>query len=135
MVRYLTPLVRRLHEVWCGQRRRREWLGEHTSIAEEQQSIAHGWRKWPEMNPGGDVVEILRAVAHLPPLNKSTAHAWAKTGLVPLILATNARDWSQCADPALQRIAKQKGVKSRATFKSRLLAAVSAALERLARQA
>jgi hypothetical protein len=35
----------------------------------------------------------------------------------------------------LQKIAKQKGVKSRATFKSRLLAAVTATLRRLARPA
>ena len=71
----------------------------------------------------------------MPPLTKATANEWAKKALVPLILATDARDWKNCEEPVLQRIAKQKGVKSRATFKSRLLAAVSATLRRLARPA
>jgi hypothetical protein len=52
-----------------------------------------------------------------------------------LILATDARDWKNCDESALKKIAGQKGVKSRATFKSRLLAAVAATLRRLARPA
>ena len=43
--------------------------------------------------------------------------------------------WANCTEPVLQKIAGQKGVKSRATFKSRLLSAVSATLKRLARPA
>jgi hypothetical protein len=54
---------------------------------------------------------------------------------VPLILVTDGRDYENCSEPVLQKIAKQKGVKSQATFKSRLLAAVTATLRRLARPA
>jgi hypothetical protein len=54
---------------------------------------------------------------------------------VPLILVTDARDFKNCTEPVLQAIARQKGVKSKATFKSRLLAAVTATLRRLARPA
>jgi hypothetical protein len=68
-------------------------------------------------------------------LTKAAAAQWAEKAVVPLILVTDARDWKNCADPALQAVAKQKGVKSRATFKSRLLSAVSATLRRLARPA
>ena len=52
-----------------------------------------------------------------------------------MILITDARDYAHCTEPVLQKIAQQKGVKSRATFKSRLLAAVAATLHRLARPA
>jgi hypothetical protein len=68
-------------------------------------------------------------------LTKATAAQWAEKAIVPLILANDARDYANCTEPVLQRIAKQKGVKSRATFKSRLLAAVTATLRRLARPA
>jgi hypothetical protein len=71
----------------------------------------------------------------LPPLTKATATEWTEKVIVPVIMATDARDWKNCDEPALLRIAKQRGVKSRATFKSRLLAAVSATLRRLARPA
>jgi hypothetical protein len=54
---------------------------------------------------------------------------------VPLILANSACDFKSGVEPVLQNIARQKGVKSRATFKSRLLAAVTATLRRLARPA
>lgn len=80
-------------------------------------------------------MQILRAVRDLPPLTKATVTPWAEKAVVPLILATDARDWKNCTEAVLQKIARQKGVKSRATFKSRLLAAVSATLRRLARPA
>jgi hypothetical protein len=64
-----------------------------------------------------------------------TAAQWAEKAIVPLILATDARDYENCNEPVLQKIAKQKGVKSRAIFKSRLLSAVTATLRRLARPA
>ena len=81
------------------------------------------------------MVAALRALPHLPPLTKTTASEWTEKVLVPLILVTDARDWANCTEPVLQKIARQKGVKSKATFRSRLLSAVSATLERLARPA
>jgi len=120
MVAYLLPLIERLHCVWHVVRRE-----QYESVAKEKERLAHLWRSWPEKTPGDEVLDALCGVRLLAPLTKKTAHGWAKTGLVPLIMATDARDWNHCAEPMLRNIAEQKGVKSRATFKSRLLAAVS----------
>jgi len=130
MVRYLDPLIHRLHSfVWdCA------YL-ENSESPEADKWMAREWSKWPEELPEEDVLQILRLVGQLPPLTKATAVQWAEKAIVPLILATDARDWKNCTEPVLQKIAKQKGVKSRATFKSRLLSAVSATLRRLARPA
>jgi hypothetical protein len=128
LVRYLDPLIFRLYNLWCVVESE-----QYESVVEENRILVNMWWEWPEEMPCDEVLEVLRVARRLPPLNKTTAHAWAKKGLVPLILATDARDWNDCAAPVLQSIAKQKGVKSQATFKSRLLAAVSAALQRLAR--
>ena len=93
------------------------------------------WWDWPEEPPGEEVLSPLRAARQLPPLTKATAAQWTEKVIVPLILATDARDWTNCTEPVLQKIARQKDVKGRATFKSRLLAAVAATLRRLARPA
>jgi hypothetical protein len=130
MVAYLLPLIERLHCVWHVVRRE-----QYESVAKEKERLAHLWRSWPEKTPGDEVLDALCGVRLLAPLTKKTAHGWAKTVLVPLIMATDARDWNHCAEPMLRNIAEQKGVKSRATFKSRLLAAVSHTLQGLARQA
>lgn len=105
------------------------------SVETERSLLLHVWWWWPEDKPGEEELAALRAARQLPHLNKDTAIEWAEKALVPLILATDARDWENCKEPVLQKIAKQKGVKSRATFKSRLLAAVTATLRRLARPA
>jgi hypothetical protein len=128
LVRYLDPHIYRLHNLWSIIRGEK-----YESIEVEKRVIAGFWREWPEAKPSDEVFEVLRGLHQLPPLTKATAHQWAEKAVVPLILATDARDWTDCEEPVLQRIARQKGVKSRATFKSRLLAAVSAALHRLAR--
>ena len=131
MVRYLEPIIRRLHTVRYYHDPDRKF----ESIAEENEFLGRFWWQWPEASPGEDILKVLRATCLLPPLTKATAATWAEKAIVPLILATDARDWKNCKEPVLQRIAKQKGVKSRATFKSRLLAAVTATLRRLARPA
>jgi hypothetical protein len=130
MVQYLDPLIRRLY-VMCWE------LGDmqFESIDTEQSLLLQIWWDWPEEPPGEEILAPLRMARQLPPLTKATAKEWAEKAIVPLILVTDARDWTNCAEPVLQKIAKQKGVKSRATFKSRLLAAVSATLRRLARPA
>lgn len=128
MVRYLDPLIYHLHDV------RVSVEGMESPAAEaEKEMIDRYWWQWPDERTPDEVLEILRTVRRLPPLTKRTANEWAEKGVVPLVLATDARDPANCAEPVLQRIWKQKGVKSRAIFKSRLLAAVSATLRRLAR--
>src|ERR1039458_6267663 len=131
MVRYLEPIIRRLHTVRYYHDPDRKF----ETIAEENKFIGRFWWQWPEASPGEDILKVLRADCLLPPLTKATAAQWAEKAIVPLILVTDARDWVNCTEPVLQAIRKQKGVKSRATFKSRLLAAVSATLRRLARPA
>ena len=128
MVRYLDPLIHRLHSFLWN-------IGylENSESDERDKWMAREWSHWPEELPGEDVMQILKAVRELPPLTKATAVQWAEKAIVPLILVTDARDWPNCTEPALQAVAKQKGVKSRATFKSRLLSAVTATLKRLAR--
>jgi hypothetical protein len=130
MVRYLDPLIHRFHSfLWNSA------FLENSKSDEADKWLAREWSHWPEELPGTDVMQILRAVRELPPLTKTTAIEWTEKAVVPLILVTDARDWKNCTEPVFQKIARQKGVKSRATFKSRLLAAVSATLRRLARPA
>jgi len=130
MIRYLDPLIYRLH-VMCWE------LGDmqFDSIKTEQSMLLQVWLDWPDEPPGEEVLSPLRAARQLPRLTKAKASQWAEKVLVPLILATDARDWQHCTEPVLQKIAGQIGVKSRATFKSRLQSAVSATLRRLARPA
>ncbi len=136
LVQYLDPIIYRLHTfcfggaVDAGSASR-----EFESPEAENKSIAIRWRQWPEDFPAEDIVKVLSVARRLPPLTKATAAQWAEKAIVPMILITDARDYAQCTEPVLQKIAKQKGVKSRATFKSRLLAAVAATLRRLARPA
>jgi hypothetical protein len=130
LVRYLDPVIYRLHSFYYQNSDR-----EFESTEKENESIAQLWRQWPEELPGGDILAVLRETRRLPPLTKATAAQWAEKAIVPLILVTDARDYPDFTVPVLKQIAKQKGVKSRATFKSRLLSAVTATLRRLARPA
>jgi hypothetical protein len=130
LVRYLDPLVYRLHSFFNITRGR-----EYDSEEAEKKDLATYWRHWTEDLPGDQVIKVLRDVRRLPPLTKSTAHEWAKKAVVPLILATDALNYSNCTQPALKAIAGQRGVKSPATFKSRLLAAVIPTLRSMARPA
>jgi hypothetical protein len=130
MVQYLDPLIYRVHIL-------RSEIGDRQfdSVKDEQDWLCLTWWSWPEERPGEEVLAPLRAARQLPPLTKATAAQWTEKVIVPLILATDARDYENCTEPVLQKIARQKGVKSNATFKSRLLAAVAATLRRLARSA
>jgi len=106
---------------------------EFKSIQDEQHYLYMTWWTRREDCPNEDVLAVIHAARLLPPLTKATANEWAEKAIVPLILVTDARDYSNCTEPVLQKIARQKGVKNWATFKSRLLAAVTATLRRLAR--
>ena len=130
LVRYLDPLINRLHGV-CRETRNMQF----ESIEQEQHLLYRMWWSWPKDRPNEEVIAVIHAARLLPPLTKATAAQWAEKALVPLILVTDARDYTNCTEPVLKKISEQKGVKSRATFKSRLLAAVTATLQRLARPA
>jgi hypothetical protein len=130
LVQYLDALVYRVNYV-----RSFTANASYESVEKEREALRRWWWDGDDERPGEDVVEALRAVSKLPPLTKATAIEWAEKAIVPVILATAARDWKNCDEPVLRRIAKQAGVKSRATFKSRLLSPVSATLRRLARPA
>jgi hypothetical protein len=130
LVRYLDPLICQIHYV-----QRMTSYSTHETEENERESLRFWWRDVQGEQPSDEVVAALRAVPQLPPLTKATAVQWAEKAIVPVIMATDARDWKNCDEPALRRIATQRGVKSRATFKSRLLAAVTATLRRLARPA
>jgi hypothetical protein len=128
MVRYLDLQVCRLHHL-----HRMTQEAQYESLEAEKQALRNHWRECSDDPPGLAVLAVLRAVRSLPPLTKSSAGAWARQGIVPLILATDARDYPKCDHAALEQIARQRGVKSIATFKSRLLAAVIPTLKSMAR--
>ena len=130
LVRYLDPLIYRLNVTWQETRDTK-----FESVEDEQHFLYMTWWTRQEDCPSEEVLAVIHAARLLPPLTKATAAQWADKAIVPLILVTDARDWTNCTEPVLQKIARQKGVKSKATFKSRLLAAVSATLRRLARPA
>jgi hypothetical protein len=112
--RYLSRWIGRLHHF----RVRGEWP------ADQWESAA------PELK------ELLDSAQRLPPLTKATSDDWSRRLLVPLIMLLDAGcDESSCTEPALQAIWRQKGVKSRGTFKSRLLTKVRQSLRSLARSA
>lgn len=110
--RYLTCWVERLHYF----RLRGEWR------ADQRESAA------PELKA------LLDLARTLPPLTKTTSDDWSRSLVVPLIMLLDAGcDESSCIEPALQAIWRQKGVKSRGTFKSKLLTKVRQTLRSLAR--
>ena len=128
LVRYLDALVFKLNNI----RDRMGYL-RGKSADDEREHVRSWLRDGKDAVPTDQEVEAIGALKQLPPLTKATAIEWAEKAVVPVIMATDACDWKNCEEPAFQKIAKQKGVKSRATFKSRLLSAVSATLRRLAR--
>ena len=130
MVKYLDPLISQICYI-----RSMASFSDNKTEEEERKSLGFWWRDARGEHPTDEEVAALRAARRLPPLTKATAAQWAEKAIVPLILVTDARDFANCTEPVLQKIAKQKGVKSKATFKSRLLAAVAATLRRLARPA
>jgi hypothetical protein len=128
MVRYLDPLVHHIHYVHSFTHGK-TWKSE----AEERKDLAFWWRDCIDDLPDDQAIEALRGIPKLPLLTKITAPEWSEKAVVPIIMAGDARDWKNCTEPALKRIARQAGVKSRATFKSRLSSAVTATLRALAR--
>ena len=112
MGQYLTRCVVRLHRF----RLRGEWP------ADER----HGG--------SSELKSLLESAQRIPPLTKATSDEWGQTVVVPLIMLLDAgADEASCREPALQAVWRQKGVKSRGTFKSRLVTKVRQTLHSLAK--
>jgi len=130
-----TPMVRYLDSMVCHLDYVRGMTGstKYASVETEKEPLRQWWRDGSVDEPKDAVLEILRVARGLPPLTKATAREWAKKVIVPLVLAGDGSDYRSCKEKALQQVAKQTGVKSQATFKSRLLAAVAPTLTSMAR--
>jgi hypothetical protein len=82
----------------------------------------------------GELKSILQLAVRMPPLTKGTSIEWGRRVLIPLIMLSDAgTDEISCREPSLKAIWRQRGVKSLATFKSRLLTKVRQTLRSLAR--
>ncbi len=128
MVRYLDPLVCRVNYV-----RELTLNKEYESLEAEHKALRGWWRDTSGDMPDEATLKVLQIARKLPPLLKSTARVWASQALVPLILVTDAKDHRKCDHAALRQVASQRGVKSRAIFKSRLLATIIPTLTGMAR--
>lgn len=129
MVRYLDTLVPRINLI-------RSHCIRHHSTTERE--ILHWWRL--DQTHGTEVVtltpaaiEALRHLKTLPVLTKATAPVWTRECVVPLIMETDARGAGPYTEPALEQIRRQRDIKSRAVFESRLESAVAKTLRSLAR--
>ncbi len=112
MGQYLTRCVQRLHRF----RVRREWPGDECCRS------------------SSELKSVLNCAARMPPLTKATSDDWSRRVLVPLIALCDAgQGEASCNEPALLAIWRQAGVKSVATFKSRLLTKVRQTLHSLAK--
>lgn len=133
MGRYLTDWVERLHYF------RLDLTGSREVAKRRQQpdddAIRRCWQAEGENPPTAEMEAVLRTVPDLPRLTKATSDDWAKRALVPLIMLTDAKTEAACTEPVLKKIWQQKGVKSAATFRSRLLSKVTQTLRPLARKA
>ncbi len=133
MGRYLTDWVERVHYFRID-------LTAYREAAERQQNpddaaVRRYWQVEGENPPTAEMEAVLRSLPDLPRLTKATSDDWAKRALVPLIMLTDAKTEATCTEPVLKKIWQQKGVKSAATFRSRLLSKVAQTLRPLARKA
>lgn len=127
MVRLLDPLLVRLtHLRNVAKRSTGQFKMTPSTLS------GHWWNHF-DAKPTEPEIKALRRLARLPPLTKKNAKRWAKEVVVPVILATHD-DNQRRSEPALRNILQQRGVKSAATFRSRLEAAVSSYLGRMARK-
>ena len=134
MGRYLTQWVLRLHEFRLSMRFTRH--GFSSGGKPNEKMIRRFWPQANEPEPGPEVVAVLRVALQIESLTKATSDEWSKRVLVPMIMLSDAGlDERTCRVPVLQTIWKQKGVKSIATFRSRLLSTVCQLMRKRARPA
>jgi hypothetical protein len=92
------------------------------------------FKSWPQLQSDPQLKSILCLVTRIPHLSKATSDEWCSRVLIPLIMLLDAgADEASCKEPALITIWRQSGVKSPATFKSRLLTKVRQTLRSLAK--
>ncbi len=128
MIQYIGGLFCRLYHVWHVVQG-----DEPMSEADYKKRVRSLWSGRIPADCEDTVLTVLQICCEMPQLTKATALRWSRHVIVPMIMATDAQTPATCAERALQDIWRQKGVKSNATFKSRLLPAVSATLKRMAR--
>lgn len=120
---YLTRWIVRLHEFRLSLFFSPEGFPARQKAREEM--IRRCWPLDGEPEPVPQLVAVLQVAADMPALTRATSDEWSKRVLVPLIVAVDAgADEPSCRVPVLQGIWRQKGVKSVATFRSRLLSKV-----------
>jgi hypothetical protein len=128
---YLEPLVCRLADF----RDIMLWIASRETEPITSKRMADAWQTsvFAEKTSYA-VVEVLRKVPSLPVLTKSAAPAWSKNAIVPYILVTDGADPANAEHPFLRNIWNHRGVKSIATFRSRLESAVTDFLTRYSRE-
>jgi len=128
LVRYLLALIPRLEDM-------RAQLGDATysTIKIEQAMLLQIWFRWPEPPPEEPVLAPLRRARQLPELTRATAGQWAREVVVPLLLATDARDPLHITHPDLQAFAHDLQAADPHIFQTCLLTAVETTLSQLLR--
>lgn len=132
MWRYLDPLVFKLDNLHSrrgysrpGRDNANVWLQQNWD------SVCGAMRAEDKAKP--EIAEALRGILEVEQLTKATVGAWTTKVLVPVIMFLDAKTAETCEEPALKNIWNHRGVKSAATFKSRLHTQVSQTLMRYAR--
>ena len=133
MGRYLTDWVERVHYFRIDLTACREAAERRQK--RDDDAVRRCWQVEGENPPTAEMEAVLRTLPDLPRLTKATSDDWTKRALVPLIMLTDAKTEATCTEPVLKKIWQQKGVKSAATFRSRLLSKVTQTLRPLARKA
>ena len=83
-----------------------------------------------------ELKSLLELALQMPRLTKANSDEWSRRLLVPMIMLLDVgAAEAGCDEPALQAIWRQSGVKSRGTFKSKLLTKVRQTLRSLAKAA
>lgn len=128
---YLEPLICRLDDF----RDTMLWIASREAEPATPERIANAWQESLfDEKPSDAVVDVLRRIPDLPVLTKGSAQAWSKEVIVPYILLTDGANPASAEEPFLKNIWNHRGVKSVATFRSRLESAVTDFLTRYSRE-
>ena len=129
MVQYLDHLVPRLGLV-------RSLARQHKT--DDEKEWIHWWNIDHAIQEGDEeayskIAGVLRLLRNMPMLTKANATAWATRVVVPIILLTDAKGSGPYTNKALEQIRRQRDLKSRAMFESRLESKVAKTLRSIAR--
>lgn len=126
---YLEPLIWRMHNLW-------ELMAEENGANPQgftDTMISNVWSTDFNAKTPEPQIEVLRKLAGLPALSKSTALAWTREVIVPFILVEVDGNPGGAKEPFIRNIWNHRAVKSLPTFRSRLESAVSDFLARYSR--